>query len=94
MRKTNKDLIPQTVNVSISREEIGNAQGKCPIWTKFEKMFPDFKVKVLRSSIQILPQCGNRGLYGKLPLEAIAFTHDFDFGLSVEFVNFSVDLKL
>ncbi len=89
---TNKDLKDQLVTVLITREDIANANGKCPIWTWFEKAFPDFKVKVLRSSVQIFPSRGNRGLYGKLPYEAIEFTHAFDFKLKVNPIVFTVAL--
>lgn len=90
---TNKDLKEQTVRVSISQEEIDNAKGYCPIQRFFEKAFPNFKVKVLRSSVQIFPQRGNKGLYGKLPYEAVSFTHRFDFKFGVDVIMFSVDLR-
>ena len=91
---TNKDLKEQIVTVGISQGDIDNAKGKCPIWTWFEQAFPQFKVKVLRSSVQILPQTGNKGLYGKFPYEAITFTHAFDFGLKCNPVCFNVDLRI
>lgn len=90
---TNKDLKEQTITVSITEEGIRNAEGKCPIWDFFEKAFAGFTVKVLRSSVQIFPKRGNRGLYGKLPYEAIEFTHAFDFKLGVKPISFAVDLK-
>lgn len=90
---TNKDLKEQTVTISITEEDIQYAQGKCPVWSAFEAAFPDFKVKVLRSSVQIFPVRGNKGLYGKLPYEAVEFTHNWDYHLGVIPIVFSVVLK-
>lgn len=89
-----KSILPdQTVLVSIAKEEIDNAQGKCPIVNFFEKTFPDCKVKVLRSSIQIFPRRGNQGLYGKLPWEVVEAITNKDNGIGYSALSFSVDLK-
>lgn len=82
------------VLVIINKEEIDNANGKCPVTSFFETAFPGFKVKVLRTSVQIFPKRGNKGLYGKLPYEAVDFLTNWDNKQNkADVCMFFVDLK-
>ena len=62
------------------------------IYHAVAEMFPGFKVKVLRTSVQMFPDRGNKGLYGKMPPIAIEMGHRIDHSMPV--MAFSFELVL
>lgn len=95
---TNKDIKAKVgrYQIDITPDQITNGKGNgakcCPIYLAISALFPDFTVKVLRTSVQIFPKKGNAGLYGKLPLEAIDFVYQLDHGQIVQPFTFELIL--
>ena len=97
---TNKDIKAKAgrYQIDITPDQIINGKGNdakcCPVYLAISAMFPEFTIKVLRTSVQIFPSRGNKGLYGKLPPEAIEFGYNLDHDIPVAPISFELVLAV
>lgn len=98
MRTTNKDLWEGLTRIVVRDEDIRIAKrdkgGKCPIWHAINRVMPGFTVKVNRTTIQLFPAKGNKGMYGRLPWQAVQRGEVWDFHFYMEPNSFDIEFGI
>ena len=101
-KTTNRDLWEGITRIVVRREDIHSAilynqagMNTCPIYHAIKRVLAcSFEIKVLRTTVQIFPFKGNKGMYGKLPKDAILFGEMWDADEIVKPFSFDVNFCL